>query len=130
MKTHIEIRIQLKRMPDGGLHAILRDFAKQTQGWDFPKDQSEEYQRHHGSDAGFAVLLPDNETESAAIAIANLDPKRPNSLGVPNIVPRECSSLTLDQYNAIGLAFANDFRRWLRCGSFRGTVEVVGPNRT
>lgn len=117
-------------MPSGGLHEVLRTFVEQSGGWEFPKVQSEEYQGHHGSEAGFVVCLRKGDLEPAAVAIANLDPKHPKSFGVLNIVPREWSSLTLDQYNAIGLAFANDFRNWLKRGSSRGTVEVVGPSRT
>ena len=130
MKAHVEIRICLKRRPSAGLHEVLRVFVERSEGWEFPKVESEEYQRHHGSEAGFVVCLRKGNLEPAAVAIANLDPKHPTCFRIPNIVPRECSSLTLDQYNAIGLAFAKDFRNWLKRGSSRGTVEVVGPNRT
>ena len=130
MKAHVEIHIRLKRIPDGGLHEILREFARQTNGWAFPEENSLDYQVHHGSYAGFAVCLLGKGLEHAAVAIANLDKKHPNSFGVPNIVPRQCSSLTLDEYNAVGLAFARDFREWLRRNSVVGVVEVVGPNRT
>lgn len=130
MKTHVEIHIRLKQIPGGGLHEILREFARQMSGWEFPEESSQDYQEHHGSDAGFAVCLPEHGLDYAAVAIANLDKKHPKSFRVPNIVPRQCSSLTLDQYNAVGLAFARDFREWLPRSSVGGVVEVVGPNKT
>ncbi|MGI8437941.1 MAG: hypothetical protein ACR2NX_13745 [Chthoniobacterales bacterium] len=74
--------------------------------------------------------MPNGELQFAAVAVANLDLKHPNSFRVPNIIPRQSSSLTLDQYNAIGLAFADDFRGWLKRGPLHGTVKVVGPGRT
>lgn len=129
MKAHVEIKIRFRRIPTGGLHEVLRQFA-QTEGWAFPKEQSEEYQRHHGRNAGFAVCLPRGELPCAAVAVANLDLNHPKTFRVPNIVPRECSSLTLDQYNAVALAFAHEFRDWLKRGSLGGSVEVVGPSRT
>lgn len=130
MKTHVEIKIVLKRVPSGGLHEILRTFCRRTKGWHFPREQSKEYQRHNGSGAGFAVCVRGGELELASVAVANLDAKHSNSFSVPNIVPRERSSLTLDQYNAVGIAFAADFRDWLKRSSLSGTVEVVGPERT
>lgn len=130
MKAHIEIKIRLNRMPAGGLHQILREFAEHTKGWYFPREESEEYQRHHGHAAGFAVCIRCGQLEPAAVAVANLDAKNSKTFRVPNIVPRQRSSLTVDQYNAVGLAFAAEFRDWLRRGSSHGTVEVVGPNRT
>src|SRR5438128_2305324 len=110
MKAHIEIKICFKSVPEGGLHEILEMFCRQTEGWQFPREKSEDYQRHHGSGAGFAVCLGGAELEPAAVAIANLDPRHPNTFRVPNIVPRQCSILTIDQYNAVGVAFAKDFR--------------------
>jgi hypothetical protein len=130
LKTHVEIKIRLRRIPEGGLHKILRDFADNTEGWHFPNENSEEYQRHHGSDAGFVACLEKAGLERSAIAVANLDRKHPNTFEVPNIVPRECSSLTLDQYNAIGLAFANEFRRWLKQSHLRGSLQILGPTKT
>lgn len=129
MKTHVEIKIRLRQIPDGGLHQVLRTFVQQTEGWEFPAEQSEDYQQHNGSNAGFAVCLPRGELQFAAVAIANLDKKHANSFCVPNIVPRACSSLTVDQYNAVGVAFSTDFRSWLKRSSIPGAVEVVGPNR-
>lgn len=69
-------------------------------------------------------------SETAAVALANLDAKQPNTFRVPNIVPHANSRLTLDEYNAIGIAFADAFRRWLKKTSLRGSVDIVGPNRT
>jgi len=130
VKAHVEIKIRIKDLPTGGLHELLREFVRSASDLEFPEAQSEEYQKHHGSSAGFAVMLPRGELPPGAVAIASLDRKHPNSFRVPNIVPRECSSLTLEQYNAIGLAFASDFRAWLKLGPIRGTLEVTGPNRT
>lgn len=49
---------------------------------------------------------------------------------VPNIVPRNCFHLTLEQYNAIGSAFASDFGKWLRTCSLKGNVSCSNPHKT
>jgi hypothetical protein len=130
VKTHVEIKIRLNRMLDRSLHQVLAAFTDQTEGWHFPREESEEYQLHHGRAAGFAVCLQIDGLEPAAVAIANLDKTHLSTFGVPNIVPRVRSSLTVDQYNAIGIAFAAAFRKWLKHSSLHGVVEVIGPNRT
>ncbi len=109
---------------------MLRQFAERTEGWEFPRKESEEYQRHNGRPAGFAVCIANGNLQPAAVAVANLDAKHSDTFRVPNIVPRASSRLTLDEYNAVGVAFANDFRDWLRRESLSGTVDLVGPNRT
>ena len=129
MKAHVEIKVRLGQLPEGGFHEILNFFTRETEGWRFPRDSSEEYQRHNGRPAGYVILIRDG-SEKAAVAIANLDARHPNTFRVPNIVPRANSGLTIDEYNAIGIAFADAFRHWLKRRPFRGTVEVVGPNRT
>ncbi len=127
MKAHIEIAISLKRPPRGGLHRVLREFCDAKPDWDFPQRESRDYRSHHGLDAGFVMTRDVNGLSAAAIAIANCDEKHPKSFRVPNIVPRECSCLNVDEYNAVGLAFVRDFREWL--GS-RGAVRTIGPERT
>ena len=129
MKAHIEIKVRLKQLPVGGLHEVLRNFTDETEGWKFPRATSEDYQCHNGRDAGYAIFMQDG-SEIAAVALANLDAKQRNTFRVPNIVPHASSSLTIDEYNAIGIAFADAFRRWLKKTSLRGEVDVVGPNRT
>lgn len=129
MKAHVEIKVCLKQLPLGGLHEILDDFTRETEGWKFPRDSSEEYQRHNGRPAGYAIFMRDG-SEKAAVALASLDAKQPNTFRVPNIVPHASSSLTIDEYNAIGIAFADAFRHWIKKRALRGTIEVVGPNRT
>jgi len=130
MKAHIEIRVRLKLNDGATLHGVLSRFAQQTKGWKYPAKQSQEYEQGHEAPAAFAVCDSVPGLERAAVALANLNPKHPNSFRVTNIVPKAFSSLTLDQYNAIGLAFARDFARWLRTSGWRGTVETVGPDRT
>ena len=128
MKAHIEIRIRLDLALGKTLHDVLRHFARRNKGWKFPPKQSKSYQNHHGSPAGFVVCDSVEGLERAAVALANLDPKHPNSFRVTNIVPRNCSGLTLDQYNAIGKAFAGSFQRFLRQSNDKGNVEIVGPD--
>lgn len=130
VKAHIEIKIRLNRLQGRSLHQVLAEFANQTEGWHFPLNESEEYQLHHGGAAGFAVCLQIDGLEPAAVAIANLDKAHLSTFRVPNIIPRVRSSLTVDQYNAIGKAFATAFRNWLKHCSFDGVVEMIGPNRT
>jgi hypothetical protein len=130
MKSHLEIIIRINPVPFGGLHQILSEFANETDGWLFPREKSEDYQRGAGYAAGFAVWPGGAALRPAAVAVANVDKKRTNTFIVPNIVPQASSSLTLDEYNAIGIAFATDFRHWLKRRSLRGVIETVGPNRT
>ena len=117
----------MKTVPKDGLHQILSMFARANGGWYFPRKKSEDYQRGHGSPAGFVICLNRDELPPAAIAVANLDAKRPRTFRVPNIVPRECSSLSLDEYNRIGRMFATDFATWLKRSALHGGVETVGP---
>src|SRR5258708_33479899 len=130
MKAHVEIKIHLAQVPKGGLHKILQNFADQTEGWQFKKEHSEDYQLHHGSDAGFVMCVGKKGLEAASVALANIDRSHPNTFCLTNIIPQECSHLGVDQYNAVGLTFIDDFRRWLRISALRGTVDIVGPNRT
>jgi len=130
MKAHIEIRLHLNLSNGETLHDVLFRFARKTKGWKYPAKKSKDYERGHGAAAGFAVCDSVEGLERAAVALANLDPKHPNNFSVTNIVPGTCSSLTLDQYNAIGLAFARQFASWLRTSRFGGTVETIGPSKT
>jgi hypothetical protein len=130
VNAHVEIRIRLKLKRGQTLHGVLRRFAQKTEGWKFPKKQSLNYQNGNDGQAGFVVCDSIEGLEKAAVAIANLDPKHPNSFRVPNIVPRSCSSLTLEEYNAIGLTFARHFGIWLRKNGTSGSVVIVGPNKT
>jgi hypothetical protein len=130
LKAHVEIRIRLNLKNGDTLHDVLRLFANQSNGWGFPEKQSTEYQTLHRGPAGFADCISIKGLKRAGVAIANVDEKHPNSFRVTNIVPQECSSLTLEQYNTIGLAFAQAFRGWLKAKRFGGAVEIVGPNKT
>jgi hypothetical protein len=130
VNAHVEIKIRLPRLPEGGLHEILQRFCRETEGWHFPQEQSDEYQRHNGRPAGFAACVRCGELEPAAVAVASLDAKEPNTFRVPNIVPRASSSLTLQQYNEVGMTFAKRFGNWLKRSSLQGSIKVVGPNRT
>ena len=130
MKAHVEIKIHLAQVQKGGLHKVLQDFADQTEGWLFKKEHSEDYQIHHGSDAGFVMCVGKKGLGAASVALANIDRKYPNTFCLTNIIPQECSSLTLDQYNAVGLAFVCEFRGWLKASGLQGTVAIIGPNRT
>jgi hypothetical protein len=129
MKAHMEIRVRLNLNKGVTLHDVLSRFARRTKGWKYPAKQSRDYERGHGGQAGFAVCDSVEGLERAAVALANLDPRHPNRFRVTNIIPRSCSSLTLDQYNAIGLAFARQFASWLRTNRIGGTVETVGPSK-
>jgi hypothetical protein len=129
MKAHIEIQIRLNLSNGKTLHDVLRQFAGKTKGWSFPVKPSEDYQDLHMRPAGYADCVSVRGLKRAGVAIANIDPKHPNSFRVTNIVPQECSSLTLEQYNAIGLAFAASFRQFLRQSDFIGTVSVCGPEK-
>src|ERR1035437_2740424 len=129
MKAHMEIRVRLNLNKGVTLHDVLSRFARKTKGWKYPAKQSKDYERRHGSQAGFADCDSVDGLERAAVALANLDPKHPHWFRVTNIIPRSCSSLTLDQYNAIGLAFARQFSSWLRTSRIGGTVKTGGPRK-
>jgi hypothetical protein len=120
----------MKTIPNGGLHQILSMFARDTGGWHFPRDKSEDYQRGHGNPAGFVICVNRDQLPPAAVAVANVDANQPRTFQVPNIVPRECSSLSLDEYNGISRAFTADFAAWLKSSSLGGNVETVGPVKT
>ena len=84
MKAHVEIKVRLKHLPQGGLHEILTHFTRDTEEWAFPRDSSEDYQCHNGRDAGYAIFMQGG-SEIAAVALANLDAKQPNTFRVPTL---------------------------------------------
>src|ERR1035437_10037083 len=127
MKAHMEIRVRLNLNKGVTLHDVLSRFARRTKGWKYLAKQSKDYERGHGGQAGFAVCDSVEGLERAAVALANLDPRHPTRFRVTNIIPRSFSSLTRDQYNAIGLVFARHFSSWLRQSRIGGTVKTVGP---
>jgi hypothetical protein len=145
MKAYVEIHISLKLRNCKTLHDTLREFAQRNKGWMFPKEASEDYQTGHRqtacsirdpdalqncplrSQAGFANCTDVPDLEPAAVAIANVNPKYPSTFRVTNIVPKMFSSLTFEQYNAIGLKFGECFRRFLRMSDHSGSVRIEGP---
>ena len=129
MKTHVEVRIRLSLNNGKNLHDVLRRFALKTEGWKWAPKQSKDYQSSNGGPAGFVISDSIQGLERAAVAVANVNPKHPNSFCVTNIVPQECSSLTLEQYNAIGLAFARQFGSCLPKDGVRGVVKIAGPDK-
>jgi len=129
LKSHVEIHIRLVLADGKTLHDVLREFADQTKGWTFPLENSLDYQKGHGAPAGFVVSDRIKGLERGAVAIANLEEKLPNHFRVPNIVPRDCSYLPMDKYNAIGMAFAKAFRQFLKTSKIAGTVKVTNPNK-
>ena len=102
MKAHIEIKIRLAQLPNGGLHKILKKFSTQSGRWVFRRDRSEDYQLRHQGEAGFVTCEKTKGLEAASVALANIDKKHPKTFCLTNIIPEEKSALTLDQYNAIG----------------------------
>lgn len=129
MKALIEIHVRLNDA-DSNLHDILRRFARETEGWDFPETKSLDYQNHHGAAAGFVELLPTAESDHTLVAIASLEPKNPNRFKVTNIIPKTSSDTSTSQYNTVGALFAENFRAWLRTSSLRGSVKTIGPEKS
>ena len=127
MLAHVEIRIRLKLKKPTNLHTILQQFALNSKGWKWAPKQSKDYQKMHGEPAGFVISDSIQGLERGAVAIANVQPKHPQSFRVTNIVPQDCSSLTMAQYNAIGTAFAKDFRHFLQNSRLEGEVQICGP---
>ncbi|MGA9779994.1 MAG: hypothetical protein ACLPRE_04920 [Limisphaerales bacterium] len=130
MKAHVEIYIRLAL--DGGktLHDVLRQFACDSKGWVFPQAESETYQKHIGGEGGYLILKPGKGIKPALVAIATAKVKQPNTFYVANIVPRDCFQLTIVEYNAIGLAFVRDSRKWFRKSAFDGSVHCTNANKT
>jgi hypothetical protein len=129
VKTHLEIRIRLSLNDGTSLHNVLRQFARETKGWSFPVKKSGDYQHSNRRPAGFVDCNSVGGLKRAHVAIANLDQKHPNSFCVTNILPQKSSSFTLEEYNAIGLAFASEFGSWLRKNRLHGEVRTIGPDK-
>jgi hypothetical protein len=130
VKAHTEIEIRLNLNNGETLHDVLRQFARDTDGWLFPQKESETYQKHIGETGGYVVCDSVKGCERAIVAVAARKSKRPNIFYVPNIVPRDCFHLTVDQYNVIGLAFARSFARWCRKNANKGRVHCSSPSKT
>jgi hypothetical protein len=129
VKTHVEIRIRVSLHDGTNLHDVLRQFARETKGWSFPVKNSGNYQRSNGRPAGFVDCNSVAGLKRAHVAIANLDQKHPNSFRVTNILPQKSSRFTLDEYNAIGLAFARECGSWLRKNRLHGELRIIGPDK-
>ncbi len=127
MKSHIEIRFRFTDLRIS-LHEILRHFVRNSgPPWSFPEEKSLDYQTHHQGEAGFVERVSDEPSEHAVIAIAQDDAGRPGTFKVTNILPQKCSSLTLDQYNAVGSEFVVALKQWLKEASIQARVFAVGP---
>jgi hypothetical protein len=129
MKTHVEIQIRLKRSNGATLHDVLRQFAHDTSGWRFPENESETCEKHIGEPAGYVFCEAVESLERAVVVITTAKSKRLNDFCVPNIVPQNCSELTVEQYNTIGAAFARDFGKWLKTSAFEGSVRCSNPTK-
>jgi len=129
MRTHVEIRIRLNLNNGKTLHDILRQFARKTKGWKWPSKSSKEYELAIGCSAGYVISDSIEGFDPACVAIANVKREHPKSFDVPNIIAVSGSNLTMEQYNAIGLAFAESFRRFLRQSDCDGIVEICGPEK-
>jgi hypothetical protein len=129
MNAHVEIYIRLDLESGQTLHDVLREFAEKTKGWEFPLENSLDYQKGHGYPAGFVVSNSVKGLERGAVAIANLAPDHLNRFRVTNIVPRDSWKLTMGQYNAIGISFAKNFRRFLKANKIGGAVTTSNPKK-
>ena len=130
MNAHVEILIRLGLNECDTLHDVLRQFTRGSKCWVFPPAESETYQKHIGGEGGYLVCEPGKGIKRGLVAIAAAKTKRPNTFYIANIVPRDCFQLTMGEYNAIGLAFVRDFRKWLKKSSFDGTVHCTNENKT
>lgn len=130
MKAHVEILIRLGLNEGETLHDALRQFALDSKGWAFQKSESETYQDHIAAEGGYVVGESRKHTKHALVALAAAKARLPNSFYVANIVPLDGFHLTIAEYNAVGLAFARDFRKWLKKSSFGGSVHCTNENRT
>jgi hypothetical protein len=121
LKAHVEITIRLPSCRSRTLHEVLGEFATATRGWEFPAEKSCDHERHHREGyAGFVVSHSIKGLEQAAVAVAQKSRRRPTTFHVPNIVPRSCSMLTLDQYKLLVVDPAMIFRP--SCGNRNTTV--------
>jgi hypothetical protein len=130
MKAHIEIQIRLSLNKGETLHDVLRQFACNSKVWAFQQVESENYQIHIRGEGGYLICEPDKDIKRALVAIATARTKRPNTFYVANIVPRDCFQLTIEEYKTIGLAFARDFRKWLKKSPVGGSVHCTNENKT
>lgn len=130
MKAQVEILIRLGLSESESLHDVLRQFAHDSKGWTFPQTESETYQNHILSVGGYLIREPSKRIKPALVAMATAKVKRPNTFYVTNIVPRDCFQLTIGEYNAVGLAFTRDFRKWLKKSRFTGSVHCTDANKT
>jgi hypothetical protein len=130
MKAHVEILFRLNVNERQALHDVLCQFAHDSKSWTFLRKESEIYQQHVGGEGGYLVREPGEGIKLGLVAIATAKARRPNTFYVANIVPQGCVHLTIAEYNAIGLAFARDFRKWLKRSPFDGSVHCSNVNKT
>lgn len=127
MVVHVKIRLRLKLKKSEKLHKVLQAFAKLSPGWKWAPKQSADYQKMHQAPAGFVVCDAVKGLPRAAVAVASLNENHPHSFEVTNIVPQDSSSLTMSEYNAIGISFCKAFKAFLKSTRRNGVVNIVGP---
>ncbi len=124
MKAYVEIKLRLTLDDGATLQSVLSQFANSTKGWTHSAQWSEDYQIGIGRAAAVVVADRVKGLKPAGVAIASDDEHTKDRFHVTNIVPREMDCLTMNEYNAVGMAFADSFRAFLRAHKLRGQVEV------
>ena len=129
MKAYVEIRLRLTLDNGATLQSVISQFAKKTKGWTHAAQWSDDYQIGIGRPAVVAVASAVKGLKPAGVAIASDNERAKDRFHVTNIVPLKPSWLTMNEYNAIGMAFASSFRAFLRAGKIRGQVELQAEEK-
>ena len=125
MMAFREILINVKGCGNDEIVALLKSFCKSYHFYEFLDNESEDYSKNIDGRGYMIYSLRTQDTEPAAIAIAE---KTKSSLYVSNIVPKEKSELSMSEYNVIAMKFYNNFRPFLQ--SLRSSVTLSISNET
>lgn len=111
MKDKQKVFIKTGSTPDKEAINFIIAFAMETEGWEYPEEQSERYTMLAGVPVCTVVLAGSDSLVFSTIIVMK---KESGIFYVPNIIPKTSDSLTLSQYNTIAVAFGVSLRRYFK----------------
>jgi len=147
MKTVHEVRLSLSKLDKNGLQEFLRSFADHTDTYVYLEAESDMYSKAIGGPGVVVYSSKTDTTESAAISFARVPKKMSrkdrilceiasnrgevhnpdtglSKLYIANVVPKDKSQLSKDEYNFIVERFVGKFRKYTKDCKLPIAIEV------
>lgn len=120
MRTYVEVLIVSSYGDPAVFIDALRQFAASVEGWQYLETQSKDYATATGEPS--CAILRMKSSHSPALAITR---KYGSTFYVANIVPRESSGMSMQEYNQVASAFAKELRRYAKSIGLRMAVNAT-----